>query len=115
MNKSRNKARKAKHIRIRKKVLGTNEVPRLVLHKSHQNFEAQLVNDLESKTIAYATTKQIDGYGGNIEAAKKVAKVMAEKIKSLKIERIKFDRSGYIYHGKVKAFAEVIREEGVKF
>lgn len=115
--KSRNKARIHKHLKIRAKISGTAEIPRLSIYKSHQNFYAQLINDKDGVTLASATTlneKKIK-YSGNVESAKTLGHEMGKKIKALKIENIVFDRSGYIYHGKVKAFADAVREEGVKF
>lgn len=115
--KSRNKARVHKHLKIRAKISGTAEIPRLSVYKSHQNFYAQLIDDKKGITLASATTlKGKDSkYSGNIESAKVLGHEMGKKIKALKIESIVFDRSGYIYHGKVKAFADAVRAEGIKF
>lgn len=113
---SRNQARIKKHHRIKVKLsLGTSVKPRLSVFKSLQNFYAQLIDDTTGKTLASVSTVKDEVYGGNITAAAKVGALMGQKIKELKIEQIIFDRSGYIYHGRVKAFAEAVRNEGVKF
>ncbi|MDI4567485.1 MAG: 50S ribosomal protein L18 [Mycoplasma sp.] len=113
---NRKLARKLKHIRTKKNILGDDKRPRLVIYKSLQNFEAQLIDDIKHHTICYVSTKQIPElkYGGNINAAKLAGERMASLIKDLKIERIVFDRSGYIYHGRVKAFGEALKQGGVK-
>lgn len=113
--KSRNQARLKKHLKIRTKISGTPTVPRLSVHKSLQNFYAQLIDDTTGKTLASASTIKDKVYGGNVNAAKKVGKELGIKIKKLKIEKIVFDRSGYLYHGRVQAFADAVREEGIKF
>ncbi len=113
--KSRNQARLKKHLKIRTKISGTAIIPRISVHKSLQNFYAQLVDDTTGKTLASASTIKDKTYGGNVKAAQKVGKEMGAKIKKLKLEKIVFDRSGYIYHGRIQAFADAIREEGVKF
>lgn len=114
--KSRNEARKNKHLRIRQKISGTATVPRLSIYKSHQNFYAQLIDDTKGVTLASATTLTKDSkYAGNVASAEKLGHEMGQKIKALKIKEIVFDRSGYIYHGKVKSFAEAVRAEGIKF
>ena len=112
---SRNKARIKKHLKIRQQINGTSSVPRLSIYKSHQNFYAQLIDDSKGVTLASASTIKDQEYSGNIKAAEKLGHEMGKKIKSLNIKEIVFDRSGYIYHGKVKSFAEAIRAEGVKF
>ena len=113
---SRNQARKNKHFRIRHYIKGTSSKPRLNVFKSLQNFEAQLIDDTKNQTIAFVSTKNLPlDKRGNIAAAIEVGNAMGEKIKSLGIKTIVFDRSGYIYHGKVKAFAEAVRKKGVEF
>lgn len=114
--KSRNEARKNKHLKIRQKISGTSQIPRLSVYKSHQNFYAQLIDDSKGVTLVSVTTLSKDSkYAGNVAAAEKLGHEMGKKIKSLKIEQIVFDRSGYLYHGKVKSFAEAVRAEGIKF
>ncbi|WGI36572.1 50S ribosomal protein L18 [Mesomycoplasma lagogenitalium] len=113
---SRNQARIKKHNRIKAKLaLGTAIKPRLSVYKSLSNFYAQLIDDSTGKTLASVSTLKNAEYGGNIKAAEKVGTLMGQKINELKIQSIVFDRSGYIYHGRVKAFAEAVRKEGVKF
>lgn len=114
---SRNEARKHKHMKIRQHIFGTKTKPRLCVFKSHQNFYAQLIDDTKGITLASASTLKKNEYHGNIEAAKNLGKEMAEKITKLKIKTLVFDRSGYLYHGRVKAFADAVREnaKGVKF
>lgn len=112
---NRTQARKKKHLRIRSKISGTAAKPRLNIFKSHQNIEAQLIDDIKGITLAHATSKDAKEYGGNIAAATKVGAAMGDAIKKLKIEEVVFDRGGYIYHGRVKALAEAVREKGVKF
>lgn len=113
--KSRNEARKNKHLKIRQKISGTSEVPRLSIYKSHQNFYAQLIDDSKGVVITSVSTLKSKEYSGNIKAAEKLGHEMGKKIKELKIKSIVFDRSGYIYHGKIKSFADAVREEGIKF
>ncbi|AAT27737.1 50S ribosomal protein L18 [[Mycoplasma] mobile] len=112
---SRNDARKAKHLRIRNKIRKTTNLPRVFVYKSLQNFYAQLFDDKLNKTIVSLGTSKNKEYSGNIAAAKKLGHEMGALLKTKKIDKIVFDRSGYIYHGRVKAFAEAMREEGVKF
>lgn len=113
---SRNQARIKKHNRIKSKLSsGTSSRPRLIVYKSLQNFYAQLVDDSIGKTILSVSTSKDKEYSGNIAAASKLGTLMGQKINGLKIESIVFDRSGYLYHGRVKAFAEAVRKEGVKF
>lgn len=112
---SRNEARIKKHLKIRQKISGTKDIPRLSVYKSHQNFYAQLIDDTKGVTLLSLSTLKDKEYSGNIKAAEKLGHAMGQKIKSLNIKEIVFDRSGYIYHGKVKSFAEAVRAEGVKF
>ena len=113
---SRNKSRKRKHLRIRKNIFGTKEQPRVNVFKSLKNFEAQVINDDENKTILFESTINLKiKNGGNIEAAKKVGESLGDKLIAKKIKKISFDRSGYIYHGKIEAFADALRSKGVKF
>lgn len=113
--KSRNQARLKKHLKIRTKISGTAIIPRLSVYKSLQNFYAQLIDDTTGKTLCSSSTIKDKTYSGNIKAAQKVGKELGAKIKKLKIEKIVFDRSGYLYHGRVKAFADAVREEGIRF
>ncbi|WP_406615765.1 50S ribosomal protein L18 [Mycoplasmopsis hyopharyngis] len=114
---SRNEARKHKHLKIRQHLSGTAKKPRLCVFKSHQNFYAQLIDDTKGHTLASVSTLENGKYHGNIASAKMAGEKMAKLITELKIKTLVFDRSGYIYHGRVKAFAEAVREnaKGVKF
>ncbi|WP_373440499.1 50S ribosomal protein L18 [Metamycoplasma equirhinis] len=113
---SRNQKRKAKHLKITNKLAkGTSEVPRVVVFKSLHNFYAQAINDLNHTTLASASSKELAERGNNINSVKLVAKIFAKNLKTAKIESIVFDRSGYIYHGKLAAFCDTLREEGIKF
>ncbi len=101
---------------IRKKIKGTAERPRLSVFKSNTNFYAQLINDVTGQTLSYSNSKEL-GTKSNIgvSQSKLVGVNLAKKAKSNGIERVIFDRNGYIYHGKLKAFAEGAREGGLKF
>ncbi|QGZ97717.1 50S ribosomal protein L18 [Mycoplasma sp. NEAQ87857] len=112
---SRNQARKVKHVRLRQHLSGTSTKPRLNVYKSHQNFYAQLIDDTKGITLASVSTLKDSTYGGNVAAAKELGLLMGDAINKLGIKEVVFDRSGYIFHGRVKAFAESVREKGVKF
>ena len=106
-----------RHNRVRGKISGTAERPRLSVFRSENNIYAQLIDDVAGVTLAAASTveKGFDGKGGNIEAAKKVGAAIAQRALKKGIEDVVFDRGGYIYHGRVKALAEGAREGGLKF
>ena len=106
-----------RHVRVRGKVTGTPERPRLNVFRSNANIYAQLIDDVNGVTLASANTleKEFEGATGNCEAAKKVGTVLAERAKAKGIEKVVFDRSGYIYHGRVAALAEGAREGGLEF
>lgn len=117
---SRAEVREKKHMRIRNRFSGTAERPRLAVFRSNKNIYAQVIDDVEGKTLATASTveKDIRGqikYTDNTEAAECVGKAIAERAKAKGIEEVVFDRGGYIYHGKVKALADAAREAGLKF
>ncbi len=114
---SRSEARNKKHLRTRAKLaLGTAAKPRLNVFKSLQNFEAQLIDDAKGHTLAHSSSISLKlNYGGNVESAKQVGSAIGKKIVALGLSEIVFDRGGYIYHGRVKAFADAVRAEGVKF
>ncbi|MFZ2153868.1 MAG: 50S ribosomal protein L18 [Candidatus Moraniibacteriota bacterium] len=111
---SRNNKRLHRKRRIRAKVSGTATCPRLAIFRSLSDVYAQLIDDERGMTLAAASAKSLKA-GATVEGAKKVGKAMADKCKELKIGQIVFDRSGYRYHGKVKALADAMREEGLKF
>ena len=112
-----NKARLKRHRRVRGKIQGTNERPRLNVFRSTNNIYAQLIDDIKGVTLASASTldKDLNGYGGNKEAARKVGKLIAERAAQKGIREVVFDRGGYIFHGRVKELAEGAREGGLKF
>ena len=114
----RNKARAARHTRVRNKIVGTKSVPRLNVFRSNSNIFAQIIDDEASKTLVSASSidKELKlENGGNIEAASKVGELLAKRAKKAKISEVVFDRGGYLYHGRVKALAEAARENGLKF
>ena len=106
-----------RHNRVRGKISGTAERPRLCVFRSENNIYAQIIDDVAGGTLVSASTveKAFEGKGGNSEAAKKVGAVLAERALQKGIEDVVFDRGGYIYHGRVKALAEGAREGGLKF
>lgn len=115
---SRNRAavRSAIHTRIRHKVRGTSERPRLAVYRSLNHIYAQLIDDQSAKTLAAASTieKTLRGStGGNIEAAKRVGQAIAERALSAGISSVVFDRGGYLYHGRVKALTDAVRAAGL--
>ena len=112
-----NKARLKRHRRVRAKISGTAERPRLNVFRSTKHIYAQLIDDVAGVTLAQASTveKDFTAYGGNIEAAKAVGKTLAERAKAKGIEECVFDRGGYVYHGRVAAVADGAREGGLKF
>jgi large subunit ribosomal protein L18 len=114
---SRNSARLMRHARIRSKISGTSEVPRLSVFRSNKQIYAQIIDDEKKSTLVSASSldKSLKlENGGNIEAAKAVGKLLAEKAKKAKITKVVFDRGGYLYHGRVEALAEAARENGLE-
>lgn len=113
---SRNDVRKRRHARVRNKISGTPECPRLNVFRSSSHIHAQIIDDVHGVTLVAASSVDMKlENGGNVEAATKVGKEIAERAKAKKIENVVFDRGGYIYHGRVKALAEAAREAGLKF
>ena len=112
-----NKARLKRHVRVRAKISGTAECPRLDVFRSNSNIYAQLIDDVKGVTLASASTieKDFDGAKGNKEAASKVGQLIAKRALDIGIECCGFDRGGYIYHGRVLELAEGAREGGLKF
>jgi large subunit ribosomal protein L18 len=109
-------ARQRRHRRVRGKLRGTSERPRLVVSRSNRGISAQLVDDMDGKTLAAASSLQIKSFKGNKTAqAAEVGKLLAQNAKKAEIEVVVFDRGGYLYHGRVKALAEAAREGGLKF
>jgi large subunit ribosomal protein L18 len=113
---SRQKARIKKKIRVRKRVHGTPERPRLCVYRSLHHIYAQLIDDVAGKTLVSVSSKDLNlKAGGNKEAAEKVGQVLAERAKGQSIESVVFDRNGLIYHGRVQKLAEGARQGGLKF
>lgn len=112
-----NEKRKNRHKRVRAKISGTPEKPRLNVFRSLNHIYANIIDDVSGNTLVSASTveKDFDGTGGNCEAAKKVGKMVAERAKEKGIEMVVFDRGGYLFHGRVKELAEGAREGGLKF
>ena len=112
-----NKARAKRHARVRAKISGTPECPRLNVFRSAKHIYAQLIDDVNGVTLASASTmdKEFEGAGGNTEAARKVGQMIAKRALDKEIKDVVFDRGGYIYHGRVKELAEGAREGGLNF
>ena len=112
-------ARRRRQERIRKKLAGTPERPRLCIHRSTRHIYAQIVNDVEGKTLLGLSTQSKEfpsaKDGGNVKGARELGKLLAKKAIENKIKEVVFDRAGFLYHGRVKAFADGAREEGLKF
>ena len=105
-----------RHRRVRAKVRGSAERPRLVVFRSNRGIEAQLVDDLAGRTLAAASWLHLKKFkGSKTEQASEVGKLLADSAKKAGIERVVFDRAGYLYHGRVKALADAAREGGLKF
>ncbi len=114
---SKNLARVRRHKRVRSKISGTAECPRLNIFRSNTNIVAQVIDDVAGKTLVSASTmdKEVKTKQANIEAAKEVGELIAKRAIKAGIKNVVFDRGGYIYHGKVQAFAEAAREAGLEF
>ena len=117
---SRNDKRVDRHARIRRNLSGTPEMPRLCVFRSNKNISAQIIDDVNGITLASASTidKELKAdikYGGNKEAAKAVGEAIAKRALAKGIEKVCFDRGGFLYHGRVKELAEGAREAGLKF
>ena len=114
--KSRNDIRLKRHARVRRKVSGTPECPRLNVFRSNAHIHAQIIDDVNGVTLASASSVEMKlENGSNIAAATAVGTKVAQAAQEKKIENVVFDRGGYIYHGRVKALAEAAREAGLKF
>ncbi len=114
--KDRAEVRRAVHRRIRKKVAGTAERPRLAVYRSLNHIYAQIIDDERGRTLASASTTEKDlrgGTGGNIEAAQRVGRAIAERALGAGVTSVVFDRGGYVYHGRVKALTDAAREAGL--
>ena len=116
-NFDKNAQRVKRHTRVRGKISGTPERPRLNVFRSNANIYAQIIDDVNGVTLVVASTldKDFEGTTGNKEAARKVGQMVAERAKAKGIEEVVFDRGGYVYHGRVAELAEGAREAGLKF
>jgi len=120
---NKNAARQKRHTRVRKRVEGTSERPRMNVYRSTNNIYVQVIDDIAGKTLVSASTldqtlrgkKPTKGQGGNVEAAKGVGKLIAERAKAAGISKVVFDRGGYLYHGRVQSLADAARENGLDF
>ena len=113
---SNNVARLRRHARVRAKVSGTKEVPRLNVFRSNNNIFVQIIDDTTGNTLVSSSSVELKlKNGGNVEGAKLVGKDIAEKAKKAKIKTVVFDRGGYLYHGRVEALATAARENGLEF
>lgn len=115
--KDSNKQRLKRHTRVRGKISGTQERPRLAVYRSNQNISAQIIDDVKGVTLVSASTLEasFEGLGSNKEAAKKVGMIIAQRAKEKGIDAVVFDRGGYIYHGRVSELAAGAREGGLSF
>jgi large subunit ribosomal protein L18 len=121
---AKNEVRQRVHKRIRRKLYGTPERPRLSVYRSLNHIYAQLIDDRDGKTVAAANSREGSGKpaagtkkktGGNVAVAKDVGKILAQRAKEKGVSKVVFDRGGYLYHGRVKALADAAREAGLKF
>ena len=113
---SKNDVRKRRHQRVRNKISGTANMPRLNVFRSNSQIFAQIIDDENGTTLVSSSSVELKiKNGGNVEGAAVVGKDIAEKAKKKNIEKVVFDRGGYLYHGRVKALAEAARENGLEF
>jgi|SRR5262250_3443289 len=117
---SREAHRERIHVRMRKRIVGSSDRPRLCVHRSSRHIRVQVVDDQSGRTLAAASSldkdvRAIIKGGGNIAASKVVGKVIAERARNAGIDKVVFDRGGYQYHGRIQALAEAAREAGLKF
>ena len=115
----RHESRLRRHRRVRKKVRGTAERPRLAVHRSNKHITVQVIDDEAGRTIASASTTEAEvrgsGSGSTVAAATKVGQVAAQRAKAAGVSKVVYDRGGYVYHGRVAAVAEAAREAGLEF
>jgi large subunit ribosomal protein L18 len=117
---SREAHRQRIHVRMRKRVVGTTERPRLCVHRTTRHIRAQVIDDATGRTIVAASSldkevREVIKGGGNVAASKVVGKIIAERAKAKGVEKVVFDRGGYQYHGRVQALADSAREAGLQF
>jgi large subunit ribosomal protein L18 len=118
MKQDKNLTRKKRHIRVRKRVAGTPERPRLNIYRSLENIYAQVIDDEQGTTLVSASSLDASlktAKGGNLDGAKAVGKLIAERAKAAGVTQVVFDRGGYLYHGRVQALADAAREGGLDF
>ena len=118
MSVSRSQARARRHVRVRKKVRGTAERPRLAVFRSNRHIYAQVIDDVNGRTLAAASTVETDARStptGTVDAAKAVGKLVAERALKKGVKEVAFDRGRYLFHGRVKALADAAREGGLNF
>ena len=115
----KNASRDKRHTRIRKRIQGTPERPRLNVYRSLAHIYAQVIDDTKGHTLAAASTLdadlRTDKKGGNVEGAQAVGRLIAERAKAAGVDKVVFDRGGYLYHGRIKALADAAREGGLDF
>ena len=115
----RHAGRLRRHRRVRKKITGTAERPRLAVYRSNKHITVQLINDLDGHTVASASTVEPDqrklGTGSNVDAAKRIGTLVAERAKAVGVTKVVYDRGGFLYHGRVAAAADAAREAGLEF
>ena len=120
---NKNDARQKRHARVRKRVAGTPERPRLNVYRSTNNIYVQVIDDLAGRTLASASTldaglrkdKGAKSAGGNVQAAQAVGALIADRAKAAGVTKVVFDRGGYLYHGRIKGLADAARENGLEF
>jgi large subunit ribosomal protein L18 len=116
---ARRESRLRRHRRVRKKLHGTAERPRLAVFRSNKHIVAQLIDDDSGRTLAAASTTEADqratGSGGSVDAASRIGQLIAERAKAAGVDRVVFDRGGFIYHGRIAALAAAAREAGLEF
>ncbi len=112
---SKNAVRKVRHVRVRERVIGTHDIPRLCVYRSNANISAQIIDDQEGITLVSASSLELKDKNVNMETAKKVGSELAKKATKAGIKKVVFDRGGYLYHGRVAALADAAREGGLEF
>jgi large subunit ribosomal protein L18 len=116
---ARRSSRIRRHRRVRKKIHGTAARPRLAVHRSNKHLVAQVIDDDAGRTLAAASTAEADqrsaGSGGTVDAATRIGQLVAERAKAAGIEKVVFDRGGFLYHGRIAALAAAAREAGLEF
>ncbi len=120
IKKVRKQTSRKKHLSIRSKISGTSEMPRLAIHRSGKHIYAQVIDDVKKVTLASASTldkelKEKIASGANVESAKQVGELVAQRAKAAGVENVVFDRGGFLFHGRVAALANAAREAGLQF